>query len=185
VGGGAAINQAELETTQAAEVTTAEATSAPDATADTNPPGGKTTTPPGNPSTAEATSDPAETLSGYRQDLQAGKDRTVAYADYSIEGDQGRVASVSGQAPRPGAVDAPSNHLFGTTATGNNSRMYDAEDKILEHIGNMYADNPSVTGTVDLYVDRDPCDSCRGVFDQFGQSFPNILLKWTWIHKPS
>ncbi|MGZ3664540.1 MAG: polymorphic toxin-type HINT domain-containing protein [Ktedonobacterales bacterium] len=124
---------------------------------------------------------PGETLSKYRSELQAGNKRTVAYADYNIGGEQGRIATVSGEASRSGAIGNPVRRLFTATATGDNPREFDAELKLLEHIGNKFADTPSARGTVDLFVDHDPCSSCQGVFEQFGNRFPNITLNWTWV----
>ncbi|WP_075255793.1 two-partner secretion domain-containing protein [Herbaspirillum camelliae] len=112
-----------------------------------------------------------------RAELNIGGGRNVAVAQYSIDGATGELVGVSGQAARPGTVDAPAQQIFETIQTGNNSRTLDSEYKILSYLATKL--NSASQGVVNLYSELPVCVSCSGVIDQFRQKFPNIVLNVT------
>jgi len=112
-----------------------------------------------------------------RADLNIGGGRNIAVAQYSIDGTTGELVGVSGQASRPGTVDAPAQQIFETIQTGNNPRTFDSEYKILSYLATKL--NSASQGVVNLYSEIPVCVSCSGVIDQFRQKFPNIIVNIT------
>ena len=55
-------------------------------------------------------------------------------------------------------------------------RYHDSEAKILENITSRIKDTPNVKGKIDLYTERDCCDSCKNLISEFRNKFPNIEL---------
>ncbi|WP_193923939.1 deaminase domain-containing protein [Desmonostoc muscorum] len=55
-------------------------------------------------------------------------------------------------------------------------RDLDSEYKILEAIAEKYTNNREVKGKIELFTEREPCDSCEYVIKQFRQTLPNIQL---------
>ena len=60
-------------------------------------------------------------------------------------------------------------------------RWFDTEYKMLEDIASRLP-NPSVTGSIRLYTNLEPCPSCRGVMQQFLAAYTNIdmLVIYEW-----
>jgi len=101
-----------------------------------------------------------------------GAGRNVAYAEGAIDGAElGQVVGVSG-AHTPG-VKAGAARLFETKVV-QHTRELDSEAHILEHIGSgLTAES---TGTIRLFSERAPCESCRGVVTQFRKMFPQVRV---------
>ena len=55
-------------------------------------------------------------------------------------------------------------------------RTVDSEAKILNNVAGQLGDNTSATGTINLFTERPPCDSCSNVIDMFRNKYPNITL---------
>ena len=70
--------------------------------------------------------------------------------------------------------------LWSRTATPAPSS--DAERKPFEW-ANANID-PSASGTFEVFTEKNPCASCRGVADQFAKSHPNIEIHVYTIVKP-
>src|SRR5579875_2918390 len=85
---------------------------------------------------------------------------------------------VSEKASPPGTVASPTSRLFQTRATrGAIPTQWDSEVKILEDIAK---DLPrEAKGTINLFTERPPCPSCRGVIDQCREMVPNITVNVT------
>lgn len=56
------------------------------------------------------------------------------------------------------------------------SRIWDTEGKIMEELASQLGDNWNASGTIDIFTERNPCQSCSGVMDQFQERYPNIRL---------
>lgn len=126
--------------------------------------------------TAAAEAAEASAINAVRTELGVSQGRNIAYATARIGETAERFLGVSGQAARSGTVGVPESRFFQTITTGQNSRMFDSEVKILEEIASRYANNPNVQGTVRLVSERVPCVSCSGVIEQFQAMFPNIRV---------
>lgn len=109
-----------------------------------------------------------------RTDLNIGGGRNIGVAQYTIDGNAGELVGVSGQASRPGTVNAPTNSIFNTIQTGNNPRTLDSEYKILSELATKLTS--SSKGVVNLYSELPVCASCNGVIDQFRQRFPGVTV---------
>ena len=103
------------------------------------------------------------------------KGSNVAYADYEIAKDRGKVIGVSGKKSPVGTAPEPKNRIFSTREVGH-PRAFDSEVKILEDIANRYQNNPNVSGKIYLFSERPFCPSCKGVVEQFEAMFPNIKV---------
>jgi The BURPS668_1122 family of deaminases len=117
-----------------------------------------------------------------RLGLKEGE-RNVAVADTNINGNVKSIEAVSGKNSPAGTVESPldANRKFTTKKSGAMTRAYDTEVKILEDIAK---DLPKdAKGTINLYTEKSPCFSCKGVIEQFKQQFPNIELNITTSNK--
>lgn len=57
-------------------------------------------------------------------------------------------------------------------------REVDAEYKILENFAQQHRANPQVQGSINLFTERPPCDSCTDVIErQFTQLYPNVEVR--------
>lgn len=115
-----------------------------------------------------------------RQELHVGRKRNVAYPDYEIDGEVGRVVGVSGDAVRKGASDIPEVRRFETFEIGH-PRDFEAELKTLENLGSRLPSN--AVGTLHLFSEIPFCASCEGVIDQFENAYPGIHMVRT--HGPT
>lgn len=68
---------------------------------------------------------------------------------------------------------------FTTLEIGGYNRIADTESKLLEWAGNPngLGLTRESRGSLRLYTDRPPCESCSGVISQFREQFPNIELQ--------
>ena len=110
------------------------------------------------------------------------KTGNVAFIEYIIGGESGERVANSGTTVE-GTVGAPpaGERLFKTFEVGGYNRLYDAEVKLYEFIGNQYRENPNVSGTLKLFSELEPCPSCAGVETQFRERFPNIEVLDEWF----
>lgn len=112
-----------------------------------------------------------------RTRMTISKRKNIAVADVRIEGQPPmELIGVSGQRAPSGTVEPPAldARQFETITTGKNTRQFDSEAKILEHLATVL--DPNATGTINLFTERDACISCRGVISQFRQRYPNITV---------
>ncbi|MEG5062355.1 deaminase domain-containing protein [Microcoleus sp. B3-A4] len=116
-------------------------------------------------------------LEKIRQEYNVGGGRNIAFAVFQIGNDSGKLIGISGKSTRLGTVELPTQPFFKTfPVPDGHSRAYDSEYKLLEELASRYGQMPNIEGTVDLYTERPPCDSCSSVIKQFCRLFPNILL---------
>ncbi|MET9497649.1 RHS repeat-associated core domain-containing protein [Streptomyces sp. NPDC006552] len=99
-------------------------------------------------------------------------------------GDAQMLLSVSGEkrqrtgvVPDVGTKGNPVRYR--ATATGNNSREFDTEYKMLTYIANQLGKPSDVSGSLTLYSTQQACVSCTPVIGQFAQEFPNIRINYT------
>ena len=114
--------------------------------------------------------------------LDAGKGKTVAFAEVSVSKFKGEVVAVSGEADRGGLVGRfettnPGSTVAPPTARSGVGRQ-DAEVKILDYLRTVL--DPSDRGTIRLFVDQPQlkgvCENCTIAIAQFKKDFPHIKL---------
>ena len=100
-------------------------------------------------------------------------DRTV-FASSSIPEPDEKLRSIGfvGQTPK----------IFDTKTIPNARgieipRNQDSEYKILNHVANIIGSDQSMSGSVDLFTERAPCESCAAVIEAFRKRYPNITLR--------
>jgi hypothetical protein len=108
-----------------------------------------------------------------RSSLQL-KGRNVAVAEVNVGDKSEMLTAVSGKTSPPGTVSVPENPLFTTKPSGAMTRDYDTEVKLLEDVAKGLPSD--ARGTISLYTERPPCNSCEGVIQQFQERFPRINL---------
>ncbi|MTJ08502.1 deaminase domain-containing protein [Anabaena sp. UHCC 0204] len=102
--------------------------------------------------------------------------RNVAIARVWVDETFLELFAFSGKLLREGAVGLPNQPMFQAFDIGGHRRDLDSEYKILEAIAEKYTNNREVKGKIELFTEREPCDSCEYVMKQFRQTFPNIQL---------
>ena len=104
--------------------------------------------------------------------------RNVAFANYDVDGMQGEMIAASGEHNPEGTVGIPiTPRKFITVPTGNNTREFEAEVKILETFATRL--KPNSRGTINMFSELPPCDSCGGaggVIHQFKMAYPGVTL---------
>ncbi|MCC7085000.1 MAG: hypothetical protein IT427_08335 [Pirellulales bacterium] len=120
-----------------------------------------------------------ELVDSVRRSLHVPTTRNIALAESVIQGQPRQLlASVSGQASPLGTVESPTARLFETlNSRGAAPTVNHTEVKILENVAKDLPKN--ARGTINLFTERKPCDSCQHVIDQFQARFPNIKLNLT------
>lgn len=119
----------------------------------------------------------SQRVSQIRDRLGVSPYKNIAIAEFEIGGDTGELIAISGTSTRPGTVGLPQQPIFVTfEIPPGHSRAYDSEYKLLEQLASQYAQTPEVEGTINLFTERSPCDSCTNVIEQFGRRFSNIIL---------
>ena len=103
-------------------------------------------------------------------------DRSVAIARVWVDETFSKLFAFSGKLLREGAVGLPNQPMFQAFDVGGHRRDLDSEYKILEAIAEKYTNTREVKGKIELFTEREPCDSCEYVMKQFRQTFPNIQL---------
>jgi hypothetical protein len=118
------------------------------------------------------------------QDLQ----RPVAIFNLETLHQSNRFATVSGQEIRPGPfrnLDINSNRRYEPIqvevgGSGNfRDAGYDAEAKGVEMIASIV--DSRTRGRLDVYVEKPPCPSCRGILSTFAQEHPNLSIRVTFV----
>ncbi|MBK1988889.1 hypothetical protein A0J48_015310 [Sphaerospermopsis aphanizomenoides BCCUSP55] len=84
--------------------------------------------------------------------------------------------AISGKLQRTGAVVLPKQLMFKTFEVGGHRRDLDSEYKILEAIAKRFSNNKEIKAKIELFTEREPCNSCDYVIKQFRETFPNIQL---------
>jgi hypothetical protein len=131
----------------------------------------------------------------YRQALNLlsnrKKSKNLAFADTTIEGidSSSLKPALSGEYSPPGTTSMPDGERFFTTITDKYPREFDSEVKLLENIAQQYVNLPGVvkdgdqyrgiSGSIDLFTERAPCQSCADVIQQFRQMFPDLEINYT------
>jgi RHS repeat-associated protein len=132
---------------------------------------------------AESANSEAAMVAPVRASGTVGVDRNIAAMTLEAGGTRVSGIAVSGQAARNGMmpnVGAASNpQRFIPTSTGMNSRVYDAELKLLNYAANELGPSSGVAGTLRLHSELPICPSCSSVMRQFRESFPNINITVT------
>jgi hypothetical protein len=105
--------------------------------------------------------------------------QTLAFADVDIPGvDLSRISSFSGKTDLPGFSQKinPENAFFEPKEIGWN-RLDDAEAKLYQQVFNATRDNPNISGTVRVVVDRPSCGSCVGAAQKLSEVRPNLNIQ--------
>ena len=92
--------------------------------------------------------------------------------------------AASGQKSIDGAIDPGSlgNRRFGTRQSENgNPRTFDAEVIGAEHVANLIDTHGLQGGTVDVFLNAAPCESCVGVLQQFVQQNPGWTVNVNYV----
>jgi hypothetical protein len=117
-----------------------------------------------------------------RQQLGVSRGKNIAFCNFKIGGGSGELIAISGRSARSGTIGLPQQPLFKTfEVPPGHSRAYDTEYKLLEELASRYAQTPEVEGTINLFTERPPCDSCSNVIEQFRRRFPNIMVTVNYI----
>ncbi|MGZ8888886.1 MAG: deaminase domain-containing protein [Halobacteriota archaeon] len=67
--------------------------------------------------------------------------------------------------------------IFGKVNSARSfDRKYDTESKILEEVAARLGNNPTVSGTIDLFTERLACASCSDIILAFRRRYPNIKV---------
>lgn len=109
-----------------------------------------------------------------KSELKSGGN--VAIADIDIDGISKELRAHSKiQNVEDGFIGKPKAPKFKPKTVGH-FRDVDTEYKILEEIAKQIGDNKDVTGSIDLFTEFTPCESCCDVLLQFEEKYPNIKL---------
>ena len=114
-----------------------------------------------------------ELISLIRQRMHISKDKNIAFADYTINGQTDHLIGVSGRDEKRG-VQAPVERRFTVEKVGSFMRLYDSEVKILEYLNAVLPQGSS--GTLYLFSELPVCRSCNGVVKQFSSAYPDIQI---------
>ena len=110
----------------------------------------------------------------------------VAVADVSISGLKqwwsahskiDVIGDIKPAGAAPGISLKPTNPVFDAFIVGEHLRDVDTEYKILSDIAKALGDNTSATGTIKLFSEFYPCDSCTYVIAQFSNKYKNIVVE--------
>ena len=101
-------------------------------------------------------------------------DGNVAVAEAFINGERQLLTATSGGTTPPGTVALPDKTQFRVVNSGAMSRATDTEAKILEHLADRLP--PDAKGTITIFTELAPCNSCSGVIAQFKERFPGITV---------
>lgn len=119
--------------------------------------------------------DKLEDVWNIREKLGVANERNIAIAEVSIAGRKGKLVGISGLKSPEGTCPTPNKPVLGHIPKGFEERNDHSEFKILDQIAQSL--DRSADGTVKLFTERYPCDSCEPALDQFRSLFPNIKLE--------
>jgi hypothetical protein len=111
-----------------------------------------------------------------RQEYIIGKRQNIAFSRFEVEGQNWLTVAHSGETSKTATSPVPTKRFFKTGFDPHNM-AFDSEVKILEEFANKYGNKRGVKGSIYLFTERPPCDSCTKVFNQFRDMFPNIKLE--------
>ncbi|MCC3318095.1 deaminase domain-containing protein [Nocardia africana] len=108
-----------------------------------------------------------------------GKKRNVAVARGEIDGQEVSLDAVSGTNSPTSTVPTPENPVLEPQSEdGSVARPTDSEFKILDNLAQQL--RPGAKGTINLYTERPPCDSCLNVIEQFKHKYPGVEVVVTY-----
>lgn len=55
-------------------------------------------------------------------------------------------------------------------------RVNDSEQKMIEYLREKYKDNTDTSDEIEIISDREICNSCNDIIDQFQEEFENIII---------
>lgn len=119
--------------------------------------------------------DKLEDVFEIRAELKTPNNRNIAFAEVNIEGKQEKLIGISGIASPEGTCLYPEDPALKFKPRGFEERDDHSEFKILNQIAQGLDKN--ATGTVKLFSERYPCDSCEPAIDEFRREFPHIKLE--------
>jgi len=136
------------------------------------------------PINRKATKYDIEELAKIRKMFNAGRTKNVAFTRGEIGGRKINLMSRSG-APKGIATHfdnfkqiKPENYHY---KNGPLNRQYDSEQKQIEYLYEMFKNNKSVTGKVEIVSDLKICDNCNDIIKRFKNDFPNIEIVKVWV----
>lgn len=100
-------------------------------------------------------------------------DKNIAVARVRVDGSNNFMTATSGKHVNPGETGMPVVRKFDP-----GTRPYDSETHIFETLAQRLT--PESKGVIDLYSEREVCDSCKGLIGQFEKSFPGIQINISW-----
>ncbi len=114
-----------------------------------------------------------------RQLYNIPEERNLAIAEIEIGGSTQLLISRSSKTRVPeGMAQLPESPRFRVHEDAAMPNDHHTEPIILETLASRL--QPEQEGLLVLYTERDACDSCRHVFDQFHAAFPNVTIIVTW-----
>jgi hypothetical protein len=108
-----------------------------------------------------------------RDDLDVGKNRTVAIGEASTTEFTGEVIGASGDALRGTRLG---NAIIAPNTTRSGPGRLDAEVKVLDFLETKLT--PNSRGTINLIIDNKggACENCGAAILRFREKFPNVRL---------
>ncbi len=119
--------------------------------------------------------DKLEDVLEVRSDFRIPNTRNIAIAEVNIAGKEEKLIGISGLASPDGTCPLPEKPVLKFEPRGFEERNDHSEFKILNQIAQRL--DRSATGTVKLFSERYPCDSCEPAIDEFRRLFQNITLE--------
>lgn len=134
-----------------------------------------------------ATRQDADLIYNIKEKYKAKKTRNAACAKGTINGESIHLECISGKFTHEnyknkGNFDPPlpeSYHYKGPIPEYVNH----TEQKIVEYLRMKYADNPLVSGEIEIISEREFCDNCKVLVDMFEDEFPNIKVIRVEVNK--
>jgi hypothetical protein len=114
-----------------------------------------------------------------RDALQLEK-KNIAISQSKIDGVTQTHTSISGSASPEGTVGPPANrtfHYLTMREDGAMTRAFDSEIKILEDLAQKMTKDS--TGTLHLFTEKYPCESCIFAIKQFKKRYPKVKVNIT------
>ncbi len=126
----------------------------------------------------------ARMAAAYRDLLGFSADRNVAIAEVRV-GDTSQVlVTKSNNMKYPGLTHLPEETRFHPFNVNGLPRRNDTERILLEHIGRQIeasgiAESDYGKITIRMYTEREPCDSCASVIEEFKKRYPGVNVNVT------
>ncbi|QUS61718.1 hypothetical protein IQE94_06530 [Synechocystis sp. PCC 7339] len=98
----------------------------------------------------------------------------------------GMGATSRAMSPAPKPIPRSQGGIFEPSMDSHSDRIMDtdAEYKVLSAIADVLEThyNQDIQGKLYLYTERQSCESCQQVLQQFNQKFPNIEVEIEWSY---